>query len=40
MAIPIASLTAGKSGFLWLKLSGKPKHTAEDTDSTNFESDM
>lgn len=37
MAILLASLTAGTTGFLWLKLFGKPKESDEDTNTMDFE---
>lgn len=37
MAILLASLTAGTTGFLWLKFFGKPEESDEDTDTMDFE---
>ncbi len=36
MAILLASLIAGASGFLWLKLLGKPKESDKDIDTMDF----
>jgi Na+:H+ antiporter, NhaA family len=37
MAILLASLTAGTTGFLWLKLLGKPAQGDDDVDVMDFE---
>lgn len=37
MAILLASLTAGTSGFLWLKLLGKSEESDDDIDTMDFE---
>jgi len=37
MAILLASLTAGTTGFLWLKLLDKPEESDADTDAMDFE---
>jgi NhaA family Na+:H+ antiporter len=36
MAILLASLTAGTSGFLWLKLLGTPEIGDDDMDTMDF----
>jgi NhaA family Na+:H+ antiporter len=37
MAILLASLTAGTTGFLWLKLLGQPEKMDKDMDTMDFE---
>ncbi len=37
IAILLASLTAGTSGFLWLKLFGQPEESDEDVDAMDFD---
>ncbi len=39
MAILVASLTAGTSGFIWLKLLGQPKDDDVDMDTMDYEVD-
>ena len=36
MAILLASLTSGTTGFIWLKILGKPEESDEDMDSMDF----
>ncbi|MEJ7624050.1 MAG: Na+/H+ antiporter NhaA [Pyrinomonadaceae bacterium] len=38
MAVLLASLTAGTTGFLWLKAFGRPEPTDEDIDAMDFHS--
>lgn len=37
MAVLLASLTAGATGFLWLKLFGRPEEGDDDVDAMDFE---